>query len=241
MQHKIIQKNSIILLAKAIRDSGLCSRKEARILIDQGKVTVNGSVVYSPCFKVDVKDSIIVDGNRIEFGSSELKVWLYHKPVGLVTTHKDPQARKTVFESLPKKLGNLISVGRLDLNSSGLLILTNNGDFARFMELPKNKLERVYKVRVFGQIDMELISKIENGCVIKGIRYGRVGIKILQSSKNNHWLQVTLHEGKNREIRKLLSHINLHVNKLIRLQYGPFKLGNLKIGEIKETTIPSFH
>lgn len=239
MQHKNILDDKKILLAKAIRDSGLYSRKEARVLIDKGLVKVNNVIIYSPCFKVKNTDSIIVDGRRIDACVPELKVWLYHKPVGLVTTHKDPQLRKTVFDTLPKHLTKVISVGRLDLNSSGLLLLTNNGDFARFMELPKNNIARVYKVRVFGELNLQLLKKLEQGCVVAGIKYDKMAIKILSSSVNNHWLQVTLNEGKNREVRKLLAYVGLRVNKLVRIQYGPFKLGNLKAGEIKQAMIPN--
>ena len=226
------------LLAKAIRDSGLYSRKEARELIDGGQVKVNDSLVYSPCFKVGKEDLITVKDKKISGFLSELKIWLYHKPVGLVTTHKDPQSRKTVFDKLPQDLKKVISVGRLDLNSSGLLLLTNSGDFARFMELPKNNIKRIYKVRVFGKLDLQSLKKLEQGCVIAGIKYGKTEIKILRSSKNNHWVQITLSEGKNREIRKLFSHINLQVTKLIRIQYGFFKLGVLKAGEVKQVAAP---
>ena len=233
-QHKNITKNKEPALAKAISNSGFCSRKEARISIDRGQVKVNGAIIYSPCFKIKNTDLVLVNSKTINLSRPELKIWLYHKPVGLITTHKDPQMRKTVFDTLPKDFLKIISVGRLDLNSSGLLLLTNRGDFARFMELPKNNLQRIYKVRVFGTLNLNALKKLERGCIIAGIKYGKTIIKILQSSKNNHWLQIILHEGKNREIRKLLSHINLNVTKLIRIQYGPFRLGNLKAREIKQ-------
>jgi len=180
----------------------------------------------------------LVNSKKINLTRPELKVWLYHKPTGLITTHKDPQMRKTVFDALPKDISKAISVGRLDLNSSGLLLLTNRGDFAHFMELPKNNLKRIYKVRVFGKLNLNALKKLEHGCIIAGIKYDKALIKVLQSSKNNHWLEVTLYEGKNREIRKLLSHINLNVTKLIRIQYGPFHLENLKAGETKQQTVP---
>jgi 23S rRNA pseudouridine2605 synthase len=228
----------MMLLAKVIRDSGACSRRDAKALIDKGNVEVNGKIIYSPCFKIKDTDSVMLNGKKISLSTPEVKLWIYHKPVGLITTHKDPEMRQTVFDSLPKDLPKVISIGRLDLQSSGLLLLTNNGDFSRFMELPKNKFERTYKVRVFGKLDLESLKILEEGCRIAGINYGAVGIKILKSSKNNHWLLVTLWEGKNREVRKLMAHMNLNVTKLIRIQYGPFALNDLKPQEIKAITIP---
>jgi 23S rRNA pseudouridine2605 synthase len=231
-------KNSTTLLAKAVRDSGACSRRDAKALIDKGQVKVNGDVIYSPCFKVKATDIVLLNDKRITLAPPPLKLWAYHKSIGLITTHKDPQMRRTVFETLPKDFPKVISIGRLDLQSSGLLLLTTSGDFSRFMELPKNQFERVYKVRVFGKLKLEALKELEQGCVIDGITYGKVIIKPLRSSKNNHWLQVTLREGKNREVRKLLAHINLNVTKLIRIQYGPFHLNNLVAGEVKQETIP---
>ena len=235
MQHKNINKETP--LAKVIRDSGLCSRRDARTLIDKGQVKVNGEIIYSPCFKIKKTDDITLNGRKLDFSQPQLKVWIYHKPVGLITTHKDPQMRQTVFEALPKNLPKIISVGRLDLNSSGLLLLTNSGDFARFMELPKNNLKRIYKVRVFGKLDLDALKKLEQGCTVAGIKYGKIVIKVLTYSKTNHWLQVTLCEGKNREVRKLFAYINLIVTKLVRVQYGTFCLKDLKVGEVKRETI----
>jgi len=235
LQHNNTNKETP--LTKALRDSGLCSRRDAKTLIDKGQVKVNGEVIFSPCFKIKNTDTVTLNEKKLNLSPPQLKVWLYHKPTGLITTHKDPQQRQTVFDALPKNFPKVISVGRLDLNSSGLLLLTNSGDFARFMELPKNNLERVYKVRVFGKLDSNALKKIEQGCMIAGIKYGRVAIKTLRSSKNNHWLQVTLCEGKNREVRKLFAHINLNVTKLVRIQYGPFHLEELKVGEVKQKTI----
>jgi len=238
LQHKSTNTNKTALLAKVVRDSGLCSRRDARTLIDAGRVKVNGTIVYSPCFKIVKTDIVVLDGKKLISSSPQpVELWLYHKPTGLITTHKDPQMRKTVFDNLPK---GIISIGRLDLNSSGLLMLTNSGDFSRFMELPKNKLTRIYKVRAFGKLDPDALTKLEQGCTIDGVKYGKAAIKVLKSSKINHWLQIDLQEGKNREVRKLLASVKLTVTKLIRIQYGPFSLGNLKIGEVKQTTIPRY-
>ena len=232
------QENKTILLAKVIRDSGLCSRRDAKALIDKGDVSVNGNVVYSPCFKVKSSDIVKVSGNDIALSPEKLKIWLYHKPVGLITSHKDPEGRETVFSSLPKDFPKVISIGRLDLQSSGLLLLTNSGDFSRFMELPKNKLARIYKVRVFGKLNLDDLKQLEQGCTISGIQYGKLAIELLTSSRNNHWLKITLCEGKNREVRNLLNSINLSVTKLRRIQYGPFYLGKLTPGEVTQTSIP---
>jgi 23S rRNA pseudouridine2605 synthase len=227
------------LLAKVIRDSGTCSRRDAKKLIDEGQVKVNGKIVYSPCLKIKKTDLVTLKDKKISLQAQELKIWIYHKPIGLITTHKDPLMRKTVFDDLPKNLPKVISIGRLDLQSSGLLLLTNNGDFARFMELPKNKFERTYKVRVFGKLNLDELKKLEQGCIIDGIKYGKIETELLKSSKNNHWLFVSLCEGKNREVRNLLAHLNLKVLKLIRIAYGPFALNNLELHETKEINIPA--
>ena len=163
-------------------------------------------------------------------------MWLYYKPVGLLTTHKDTSNRPTVFDNLPAGLPRVISVGRLDLNSEGLLLLTNNGELSRKLELPQNGWSRRYKVKVHGKVDVKKLAKLEEGVTIDGINYGPVKIVLESEQGSNAWLSVTLNEGKNREIRKLMKSIDLEVARLIRLSYGPFQLGNLKKGEVREVS-----
>lgn len=164
------------------------------------------------------------------------KMWIYHKPAGLVTTAHDPEGRPTVFQNLPRSLGRVISVGRLDLNSEGLLLLTNNGALSRQIELPKTGLPRGYRVRVRGDLTEEGLQAIENGIRVDGMQYRPIEITVEKSNwqSSNHWLHMTLHEGKNREIRKVMQAIGLQVNRLVRVSYGPFELGNLPLGKVVE-------
>lgn len=220
-------------IAKFMARSGVCSRREAEKLILQQRVTVNGEIVESPAFNVDGTENIRIDGEKLP--QKEItRLWLYHKPVGLVTTHKDTLERPTVFDNLPKDLPRVISVGRLDLNSEGLLLLTNNGELSRKLELPNNGWMRRYKVKVHGYIDEKKIASLTNGISIDGVDYGSIKVDIENKSGTNAWLIVSLSEGKNREIRKVMKAIGLEVARLIRLSYGPFQLGSLKRGEVRE-------
>ena len=220
-------------IAKYLARAGVCSRREAEKLIMQERVTVNGKVIDSPAFNVEGDEKIKVDGEKVA-APEQTRLWLYHKPTGLVTTHSDTQGRPTVFDNLPAGLPRVISVGRLDLNSEGLLLLTNNGELSRLLELPQNAWSRRYKVRVHGVLDKKKLADLENGAVVDGIQYGSVKITIESEQGSNAWLSVTLSEGKNREIRKLMKSVGLEVARLIRLSYGPFQLGALKKGEVKE-------
>lgn len=220
-------------LAKAISDSGYCSRREAEKLIVAGRVSVDGELIITPAFNVTT-NLIAIDGKPISVQDLP-RLWLYHKPAGLVTTHSDPQGRPTVFQNLPKNLPRVISVGRLDLNSEGLLLLTNSGELAREMELPSSKLERVYKVRAHGRVDIKALQSTVRGIKIDGEYYKPSSIELIKGSANS-WFEVRLCEGKNREIRKIFSYFGLEVNRLIRLSYGKWKLGDLKVGEVKEVT-----
>ena len=213
--------------------SGVCSRRQAEEYIRQKRVSVNGEIVDSPAFNVDGTEKILFDGEKLP-EIEETRLWLYHKPVGLVTTHKDNQNRPTVFESLPPFMPRVISVGRLDLNSEGLLLLTNNGELSRKLELPENGWSRRYKVKVHGFVDLKKLSALEKGAVVDGVSYGSVKAEVETQKGTNAWLLVTLSEGKNREIRKLMKSIGLDVARLIRLSYGPFQLGSLKKGEVRE-------
>ena len=225
-------------LAKAINNSGYCSRRNAEKLIFEGKVKVNNQVVFTPVTFVDNQSVICVDGTELN-RNNKPKLWLYHKAKGLITTHNDPQGRKTVFHDLKddlKQYGqHIISVGRLDINTEGLLLLTNSCKIASYLEHPKNNFIRTYKVRVYGRVDFPIMKKqLQRGVTINEIHYKPVEIKLVNTTHMNHWLVINIFEGKNREIKKILEHFKLQVNRLIRIQYGPFFLGALQTSEIKE-------
>lgn len=220
-------------LAKFMARSGVCSRREAEEFIKQQRVTVNGEIISSPAFNVEGTEKILFDGEKLP-QIEKTRLWIYYKPVGLVTTHKDEQNRETVFANLPSYMPRVVSVGRLDLNSEGLLLLTNNGELSRELELPKNAWSRRYRVRVHGRIDVKKLESLKNGVEIDGVAYGKVNAVIDSQNGTNAWITVTLNEGKNREVRKLMKYVGLDVARLIRVSYGPFQLGSLKKGEIKE-------
>lgn len=224
-------------IAKVIARSGICSRRDAERKILAGLVSVNGKIIESPALNVSDNDEIIVEGKRID-KPEETKLFIYYKPNGLITSHKDGQGRKTVFESLPKEYGRLLSVGRLDLNSEGLLLLTNDGEFQRFMESPANEFERVYRVRIRGIITKEDIQKLKSGITVDGVHYKRIDVIPEKNQTSNSWVIVKLHEGKNREIRKTMESLGYQVNRLIRISYAGLELRNLGIGEIYEVKIP---
>ncbi|MBE6451686.1 MAG: rRNA pseudouridine synthase [Alphaproteobacteria bacterium] len=220
-------------LAKFMARSGVCSRREAEEYIKQQRVTVNGIIVETPAFNVEGTEKILFDGEKLP-QIEKTRLWLYYKPVGLITSHKDEQNRETVFDNLPSYMPRVVSVGRLDLNSEGLLLLTNNGELSRELELPKNAWSRRYRVRVHGRIDTAKLESLKNGVNIDGIEYGKVNVTIDSQNATNAWLTVSLNEGKNREVRKLMKYVGLDVARLIRVSYGPFQLGSLKKGEVKE-------
>ena len=194
---------------------------------------LNGKVLDTPAIKVSAADKVLVDGRPV--GAAEpTRVWRYHKPVGLVTTHRDPAGRPTVFENLPASLPRVISVGRLDLTSEGLLLLTNDGELARRLELPANSWQRRYRARAFGRIEQAELDKLKDGLTVDGMRYGPIDAKLERSGTANAWITLTLTEGKNREVRRVLDALGLKVNRLIRVSYGPFQLGTLAPGEVEE-------
>ena len=227
-------------IAKYLARAGVCSRREAEKLITQQRVSVNGKVIDSPAFNIEGTEKIKVDGEKVS-APEQTRLWLYYKPVGLVTTHSDTQNRPTVFDNLPAGLPRVISIGRLDLNSEGLLLLTNNGELSRMLELPQNAWSRRYKVKVHGAVDKKKLADLENGAVVDGVHYGSVKVTIESEQGSNTWLSVTLNEGKNREIRKLMKFVGLEVARLLRLSYGPFQLGSLKKGEVKEVPQKVLH
>ena len=220
-------------IAKVIARAGVCSRRDAEQLILDGQVTVNGLTITSPALNVGPEDKITVKGKPLG-EADDVRVWLFHKPAGVVTTHKDPQGRKTVFDILPSYIPRVMSVGRLDLNSEGLLVLTNDGALVRHLELPKNALKRVYHVRVLGTPDPERLKALKDGITVDGITYGRIKARIDRKGQSNSWLIFELSEGKNREIRNVCRALELRVNRLKRVQYGPFQLGTMTMGSIKE-------
>ncbi len=222
-------------IAKVMAAAGLCSRRVAEQWIAAGRVSVNGTTLTTPACLVDESDTIVVDGKPLG-GKQESRLWCYHKPTGLVTTHKDPQGRPTVFGSLPAYLPRVVSVGRLDLNSEGLLLLTTDGELARILEHPSKGWKRKYRVRVHGTMTPEIQTKLAKGVTIDTIRYAPCDVVIERTQGTNTWLLITLTEGKNREIRKLMEHFGLKVTRLIRITYGPFQLGNLEKGEVREVS-----
>jgi 23S rRNA pseudouridine2605 synthase len=219
-------------VAKFLARAGVCSRRDAERLIAEGRVKLNGKVLDTPAVKVTAKDRVSVDGRPI--GAAEpTRLWRYHKPSGLVTTHRDPAGRATVFEHLPKDMPRVISVGRLDLSSEGLLLLTNDGALARRLELPANGWLRRYRARAFGRVEQAELDRLKDGITVDGVRYGPIEAKLERAAANS-WITLSLSEGKNREVRRVLEALGLKVNRLIRIAYGPFQLGTLAPGAVEE-------
>jgi 23S rRNA pseudouridine2605 synthase len=221
-------------IAKVMARAGLCSRRDAERWILDGRVSVNGKKLETPAFTVGPEDKIIVDGKPLPAVEAP-RLFLYHKPAGLVTTARDEKNRPTVFENLPAGLPRVVSVGRLDLNSEGLLLLTNDGGLARYLELPANAWKRRYRVRVHGAVKAAALARMARGVTVEGVNYGPIDAVMERAQTGaNVWITLTLQEGKNREIRKVMAHVGLQVNRLIRTAYGPFELGDLPPGAAKE-------
>ena len=220
-------------IAKMLARAGICSRRDAERAIAAGRVEVDGKQLTTPAFKVTERNRVTFDGKPVA-SAEETRLWLYHKPTGLVTTHKDPKGRPTVFDSLPKRLPRVISVGRLDINSEGLLLLTNDGAFARALELPSTGWLRCYRVRVRGHIDPDRLAQLEGGVTVDGMRYGPINARLERQLRTNAWLTVALREGKNREVRRVHEHLGLDDGRLIRVSYGPFTLGGLEPGGVEQ-------
>ncbi|MGE3142255.1 MAG: pseudouridine synthase [Hyphomonadaceae bacterium] len=220
-------------IAKWLARAGVCSRRDGERLIAEGRVKLNGHVLDTPAVKVAEGDRVQVDG-RLIAGAEPTRLWRYHKPAGLVTTHRDPQGRATVFEHLPAGLPRVVSVGRLDLTSEGLLLLTNDGALARRLELPANGWVRRYRARAYGSITQPELDALKAGVEIGGVRYGRVEANLERQQGANAWISVSIAEGKNREVRRILEDLGLKVNRLIRIAYGPFQLGLLAPGAAEE-------
>lgn len=224
-------------IAKFLSAAGVCSRRDAERLIAEGRVEVNGETLATPAVLVGDKDIVKVDGKKIKSSlTRSVRLWVYHKPAGLVTTHKDERGRQTVFEHLPRDLPRVISIGRLDLDSEGLLLLTTSGALARAMELPKNAVSRTYRVRVRGTPMETHLAQLERGVKVEGVAYQPIAVTMdkAQSGGRNCWLTLTLREGKNREIRRIFEQFDLPVSRLIRIGYGEFELQDLPVGELAE-------
>jgi 23S rRNA pseudouridine2605 synthase len=220
-------------IAKVIARAGLCSRRDAERWIADGRVVLDGEVLKTPAVTVGVDSDIRVDGKPLP-EPERGRLWRYHKPKGLVTTHRDERGRPTVFAALPVELPRLVSIGRLDLNSEGLLLLTNDGALARRLELPATGWIRRYKVRVHGEVDPARLAALARGITIDRIAYGPIRAAFERQQGANAWLTLSLQEGKNREVRRVLEHLGYPVTRLIRLAYGPFQLGHLARGAIEE-------
>ncbi len=220
-------------IAKAIAHAGLCSRRDAEVWIQAGRVVVNGKVLATPAYVVKPGDQISIDGEPLPAASSA-RLWRYHKPRGLVSSHKDPQGRKTVFQALPSDLPRVVSVGRLDINTEGLLLLTTDGELARHLELPSTGWLRRYRVRAHGRVSQKALEALRQGVTIDGVRYGPIEARVDREQGANLWLTIALREGKNREVKRIAEHLGLTVNRLIRVSFGPFALGELGEREVEE-------
>ncbi|MCV2880588.1 pseudouridine synthase [Actibacterium sp. XHP0104] len=220
-------------IAKVLARAGVASRREAERMIQIGRVSVNGKVIDSPALNVTARDRIAVDGKPIAEAEPP-RLWLYHKPTGLVTTERDEKGRPTVFENLPEGMPRVMSVGRLDLNSEGLLLLTNDGEIKRRLELPSTGWLRKYRVRVKGTPEDATLDPLRKGITIEGERFQPMEVVLDRQQGANAWLTIGIREGRNREIRRAMEAVGLVVNRLLRVSYGPFRLGELKAGEVEE-------
>ena len=220
-------------IAKVVSRAGLCSRRDAEDWITEGRVAVNGRIINSPALDVTERDVITVDGKPLP-PPERTRLFLYHKPRGLMTTHADPEGRPTVFDHLPEGLPRLISIGRLDFNTEGLLLLTNDGGLARTLELPDTGWLRRYRVRAHGEVTQAQLNELKDGVEVDGVKYGPIDATLERDQGANVWLVFAIREGKNREVRNVLAHLGLEVNRLIRVSYGPFQLGEIEEGQVEE-------
>ena len=220
-------------IAKVIARAGVCSRRDAERLIGEGRVKLNGAVLKTAATNVTAKDKILIDNQPLP-QKEETRLWIYHKPAGLVVSNHDPEGRPTIFEKLREQLPRVVSIGRLDINTEGLLLLTNDGELARFLELPATGWIRRYRVRAYGRVNEDALKKIEKGVEIDGVKYGPIEAKLETAQGDNQWLTISIREGKNREVKRICEYLSLQVNRLIRVNFGPFVLGELARGGIEE-------
>ena len=218
-------------IAKVIARDTKYSRREVEKLILDGRVKIDERIIYKPNVNVTSANTILLDNKKINF-KQQIQLYKYYKPRGFLVTHSDPENRNTIFDNLPKKFENMITVGRLDYDSEGLLLMTNNGDIKRKMELPNNNWKRIYRVRVYGKVSKDIVLKLRKGLKIKTIQYKPIDAKIDNESNSYTWLTMSLTEGKNREIRNIFEYFGMSVTRLIRVAYGPYKLNNLIKGEV---------
>ena len=231
--NKLTKSKETERIAKKLSRAGVCSRREAERWIAEGRIKVNNVILSTPATNVSEKDKILVDNIPLPKPSLS-KIWRFHKPKGCLVTENDPKGRKTIFQILPKSLPRVISVGRLDYDSEGLLLLTNDGAISRKLELPSTGWLRKYKVRVHGIVDKSALLKIKDGIKLDNFKTGPIEASLEIQKGTNAWILIGIREGKNREIRRIMDHLGYPVNRLIRLSYGPFQLGNLKSGEVLE-------
>ncbi len=220
-------------IAKVMARAGLCSRRDAERWIADGRVRLNGKPLTTPAITVTADDKVEVDGKPLP-RAEQTRMWRYHKPVGLVTSARDEKGRSTIFEKMPPEMPRVVSIGRLDINTEGLLLLTNDGGVARTLELPSTGWLRRYRVRAHGRIEQAQLDALKKGVEVEGVRYGPVEASLERTQGGNVWIKLGLREGKNREVKKILEHLGLKVNRLIRISYGPFQLGEMKAGDVVE-------
>ncbi len=224
-----------VKIAKYIADAGIASRREAEKIVEDKRVKVNSSLINSPAIRVVASDRVEIDDITI-YKPSRTRLWVYNKPTGLITTHKDPEGRETIFDNLPRSLPRCISVGRLDINSEGVLLLTNNGKLSELLEKPSSKIPRIYQVKASGKISEKTLESVKKGITISGIKYRPEYIKPITSNSLYNWYEVKLTEGKNREIRNIFSWLGLKIVRLKRISFGDFNLDGVAKNKVKEVS-----
>ncbi|EPR15955.1 pseudouridine synthase [Sphingobium indicum IP26] len=220
-------------IAKLLARAGVASRREVERMIEEGRITLNGEAVSTPATLLSSLHGVAVDGNPVA-APAPARLFLFHKPSGFLTTERDPRGRPTIYDKLPADLPRVMPIGRLDMTTEGLLLLTTDGEFKRQMELPSTGVPRTYRARAFGEVSQNQLEDLFDGLEIDGIRYGRIEANLERRTGRNQWIEMTLTEGKNREVRRVLEHLGLQVNRLIRTSYGPFHLGELASGAVEE-------
>jgi len=226
-------KNEPQRIAKLLARAGIASRREIERMIEEGRITLNGETVSTPATLLTSLHGVAVDGNPVA-APAPARMFLFHKPSGFLTTERDPRGRPTIYDKLPADLPRVMPIGRLDMTTEGLLLLTTDGEFKRQMELPSTGVPRTYRARAFGEVSQNQLEDLFDGLEIDGIRYGQIEANLERRTGRNQWIEMTLTEGKNREVRRVLEHLGLQVNRLIRTSYGPFHLGELASGAVEE-------